>query len=207
MEKNWAHFSLDWLFIFRSPFFSTPFLPVLLSTLFPPSEVRVTRSCHEALMEHESTGYRKNNPSKIPRRGTPYTKIARATGHAHSRISIRCTSSNYGRNRARLGKNSLSSFIYVSSVSLPPCSPLKILRAYRHVAYWGVELFPLNIALFKPWWKLLYHACYIVENCKSSIEELIVTKIVRLFNKYMYLNDDEEWWKEKMIFRVDIKWI
>lgn len=133
MEKNWAYFSLDWLFIFRSPFFSTPFFPVLLSTLFPPSEVRVTRSCHEALMEHESTGYRKNNPSKIPRRGTPYTKIARAKHwpllHAHSRISIRCTSSNYGRNRARLGKNFFSFFIYVSSVFLSSCSPLKILRA------------------------------------------------------------------------------
>lgn len=38
----------------------------------------------------------------------------------------------------------------------------------------------------------------------SGIEELIVTKIVRLFNKYMYLNDDEEWWKEKMIFRYEM---
>lgn len=72
---------------FPFPFFP-PFLPVLLSTLFPPSEVRVTRSCHEALMEHESTGYRKNNPSKIPRRGTPYTKIARATGHCSTHTLV-----------------------------------------------------------------------------------------------------------------------
>lgn len=145
-----VHFSLDWLFISPWLFHRSllPFLLPLSLSLFlspvPPSEVHVTRTCHEALMEHESLGphnLEKNNPLKILAQCV-CTKITRPTGRAERTPHSYIHSMSEFQLRLQLHapapanqKNLLSPTLLPFKDFLLLCFPAAIL--YK-VIYWAV---------------------------------------------------------------------